>query len=426
MTQARHSQRTPRLFHHWDRIQEFTTHSAAAEALMTMILGIEDLESMLCSHLEFPDSKVSCTTGVTYRIQSKNSDRFTEFEPDGLLEFHGDAGTIRALLVVCVGASKLNANSVKLAHRLAKQEGFDAVLAIGNQPPTELGRPPVALNRELLRRIPVHYLTWDTIFQNVQDLVLAVDNQAERWLMTEWLAFMDDTEHPITVRHGMGPHWNGVVHHARAGTLNIRDEAVFSVAHAWRDFLNSACKRLGAMQDLDVSILAPKEELADDDLHSTRIATRLVNHHALSGRLTGCGLEGPLEISLYPGSSTLRISTDLPIPEAANRQKSLLRLAAQLKRVNTNGEDSICTHWDQKSHRTCCTLDAFLQDALSAYELPDGRRVESQAQPVRIRLERAVALSDPGSTRSAGLLDELFEQVNAYYLDVVAGLRTPN
>ncbi len=367
-------------------------------------------------------SSLECFTGATYTLDSSKTEPATDICPAGIIELHNGQVTWKAMVDVTIGDVDLDDRQIDQLHRLAAQEGFHAIITIGNQAPTELGLPPVVLNRRRLRKVPAFHFSWESLFQEAQFLTSVVDGHCEKWVLSEWLSFMDNPDAPITTRYGLGPFWENVEIMAQKGGLRAKDQAVQSVAQAWRDHLQATARRFGARLGTEIAVRATECELSDGDLHTSRIANRLANHGSLSGQLAGDGTIGGLDLSLNPATGEATFVTDLSVPAATNPLQSIRRLAVQLKRIDALEWDGIRIYWDQKSIKTHASVAKVIQEPMSLQRLPGGKNIPPGAKIARAVFERRIQLHGEGEGRSAQFLDDMSGSLDEFCSNVICNL----
>ncbi|MDF1836621.1 MAG: hypothetical protein P1V35_02025, partial [Planctomycetota bacterium] len=264
---------------------EDSPSARATSAFLSLILGVDELAQFVGRRMGMGESTLECYAGAAITLKGTKGDPDRIICPAGIIELHKGSVTWKAMVEVTVGDLDLDGGQIEDLHRAAAQEGFHALITLGNQPPTDLGLPPVTLNRRRLRKVPAFHFSWESLFQEAQFLTSVVDGHCEKWLLSEWLAFMDNPESPITTRYGLGPFWENVEVMAQGRALKAKDQAVLSVAQAWRNFLQACARQASGKLGVEVQVAATESEKSNGELHTTRVANRLANHGKLSGRI---------------------------------------------------------------------------------------------------------------------------------------------
>ncbi len=390
---------------------------AAAAAYLSLISGVEKIGEATLSRMGIKKAPFHCLPGATFQLIDPSSS--IEVETDGHIVIQVGRTPWKAIVEVSIGDNELDPKRVNLLHKLAKQEGFDAVITIGNSHPTEDGLPPIKLDRRRLKKIPICHFSWENLFSAAKALSNNVNERCEQWILSEWLKYMEDSDHPIALRYGLGPHWEAVEKMARESNLKSQSKELVSVSEIWRGYLLMLASQFSSKYGAKVEVRAPEGELSNDELHTSRIANRLANNHCLSGRLQGAGMRGSLHLSLLPATGEAKFSVDLPIPSGDYQIQWLRSLSARIRRVEERGVDMVHAYWDQKSLTSCSAVTDLVKDPICLQRLDEDRKVPSDANPIRLVFERTVQLQGHGRSRSAQLLDHLAAELHAFFASVV-------
>ncbi len=393
---------------------------AAAAAYLSLISGVEKIGEVILSRMGFEKAPFHCLPGATFQLTGPNSS--IEVETDGHIEIQVGRTPRTAIVEVCIGDNKLDPKRITLLQKLAKQEGFDAVITIGNSHPTEDGLPPIKLDRRRLKKIPVCHFSWESLFSAAKAYGDNAEERCEQWILSEWLEYMEDSDHPIALRYGLGPHWEAVEKMAREDNLKSQSKELVSVSESWRGYLLMLAAQFSSKLRTKVVVRAPDGELSNSELHTSRIANRLANNQCLSGRLQGTGMQGNLHLSLLPATGEAKFSVDLPIPSGDYQIQWLRRLSARIRRVEERGVDMVHAYWDHKSLTSCSTVTSLIKDPISLQRLGEDRKVPVDANPIRLVFERTVPLQGHGRSRSAQLLDHLAAELHTFCSSVVQSM----
>lgn len=394
-----------------------------ATAYLALVVGIEELGEVLRTQVGLKKAPLQCHSGVSFQLQGEDSSSTMPIETDGIIELQQGRSQWRAIVEVSVGETALSCQRIKLLQELVEQEGFDALITIGNSQPTAIALHPIRLNQRPDTGAPVYHFSWESLFGEVQTLVHSTQENCEKWVLSEWLRYMDDSEGPMAFRHGLGPHWEAVEHMTREESLSSHSKEVHSVSEAWMDFLLKLSGQLSSKLGTKVQVHAPEAELADDQLQATRIAKRLANKLQLTGRLQGAGMQGSMCLGLCPATGEATFSVDLPVPPCSYQIKFLMALGDQLRNVQQRGVDSIRAYWDQKTMTTQCKISDLIKDPINLQRLDKNRKVPSHASPIRLVFERTVQLQGDGPMRSAQLLEHLASELHAFCSGAVQPMR---
>lgn len=150
---------------------------------------------------------------MPYQLDCRGGNPPEELRPDGLVQaVHGKRRWV-ALVEVKVGRANLDPDQIDKYHRLAREERADALITVSNQPALPDGRPPVSLDGRRLRSIPVSHFSWERLLSEAQMLSRKkeVSDPDQKWMLDEWIRYVDDLESRIIVPPDLGSHWGEVL-----------------------------------------------------------------------------------------------------------------------------------------------------------------------------------------------------------------------
>ena len=121
----------------------------ATASLLAMLKAVSEFGRTIVRHAGGPVGRLFCYTEVPFKLRQRGGRPPEIIRPDGVISATRGARQWSALVEVKVGKNPLGADQVNKYHRLAGQEGFDAVITISNQPAQANGLPPVRLDGRL-------------------------------------------------------------------------------------------------------------------------------------------------------------------------------------------------------------------------------------------------------------------------------------
>ena len=141
--------------------------------------------------------------------------------PDGIVHAVRGKKEWSALVEVKVGDNPLDSDQVDTYHRLAREEGFDALITISGQAALPNGLPPVPLDGRRLRKIPVVHLSWERLLAEARMLSnqKEVEDPDQRWMLDEWIKYVADEESRIMEPPALGKNWGPVLQAAKEHKL---------------------------------------------------------------------------------------------------------------------------------------------------------------------------------------------------------------
>ena len=140
----------------------------AAASLLSMVRGVTEFGRQFVRSAGGPVGRISCYTEVAFKVGVPPSVR--TIRPDGIVSVVRGKKGWAALVEVKVGDNQLDQAQVDAYHKLARDEGFAALITISNQAALPNGLPPVSIDRRRLRAIPVVHLSWERLLADAKVL----------------------------------------------------------------------------------------------------------------------------------------------------------------------------------------------------------------------------------------------------------------
>lgn len=198
-------------------VAETSKEKRIASVFLALLPNIPDLASDLLKTSKVrvgSRSKITCYTEVVLKNDAEKKDR-----PDGLIIVENGKSKWMALVEFKIGKADLEQDQVERYLRLAKDNDIDAVITISNQFVARADHPPVTVSKVLLRKTKLFHWSWMYIYTRSQLLQLddAIDDIEQKFLLDEFVRFLD---HPSTGVSGftqMNKGWRGLVSTAGAG-----------------------------------------------------------------------------------------------------------------------------------------------------------------------------------------------------------------
>ena len=248
-----------------------------------------------------PAGRLSCFTEVPYQLDGGDGNPPEELRPDGIVQVVRGKTRWVALVEVKVGKASLDPEQVDKYHRLARDEGANALITVSNQPALPDGRPPVSLDGRRLRSIPVSHFSWERLLSEAQLLSRKkeVADPDQKWMLDEWIHYVGDPKSRIIVPPDLGSHWGDVLKAARTGALDQSDSELRDVARCWMGYLRKVALQLRAKLGVEVQIRLSRKEKSDSELHLERLVASVRANGPLSGVLRVPDAAGDIRIEVF-------------------------------------------------------------------------------------------------------------------------------
>ena len=223
----------------------------AAASLLAMVRAVSEFGRIFVRAAGGPAGRILCYTEVSFKVGGPPA---KTIRPDGIVHASRGKREWSALVEVKVGDNPLGRDQVDMYHRLARDEGFDALITISNQAALPNGLPPVSLDGRRLRKTPVVHLSWDRLLAEARMLSnqKEVEDRDQRWMLNEWIKYVADEESRIIEPPVLGKNWGPVLHAAREHKLPAVARQLTDVIEHWDAFLRKLALRLRAKMGVEV------------------------------------------------------------------------------------------------------------------------------------------------------------------------------
>ncbi len=234
----------------------------ATSSLLAVIMAVSEFGRLLVHRAGGPGGRLSCFTEPPFELRVGDGIKPETIRPDGLVRsVHGKRRWV-GLVEAKVGTCPLEQDQIDQYHRLAKQEQFDALITVSNQAAKADGTPPVKVNGHLLKSVPVVHYSWDRLLSEAQVLSRkkAVTDPDQKWMLDEWIRYVDDPESKIIVPPHLGRHWVDVLKAFQTGSPPASSPELQDVVRHWVGYLRKAALRLRAKLGVEVRVKVTKAE----------------------------------------------------------------------------------------------------------------------------------------------------------------------
>lgn len=396
----------------------------ATASLLAMFRAVSEFGRAFVKQAGGPVGSLSCYTEVSFTREEP--DGSVELRPDGVIRVVRGKTEWKALLEAKVGENPLVQEQCDAYHRLAKDEGFDALITVSNQAALPNGLPPQwRIDRRRLRSVSVSHFSWERLLSEAQFLSQRklVEDEDQFWMLNEWIRYVTDPRSKIIESSHLGEHWNEVLRAAREGNLSAAPKQLESVVRLWDGFLTKTELRLRAKLGVSVQKRIGRTERRDPDARLKRLYSEALRDGCLAGEFRIPDAAGDVTVRLNFSAKAVRFGIDLDPPAEGRAKTRVGWLIRQLRGSEVPSDLLIKIAWDQSRLRS----QARAEDALAGIDalLRDDRgiAIPSQSLPQSFSLEWTKSLRKSRGRSSAAVLEGIGEDLEDFYRRVVTGLR---
>lgn len=400
----------------------------ATAALLALIKAVPEFGKEIVKTSGGPSGRLGCYTEVPMTLHASGKKDHAELRPDGVIVSTRGKKTWTALVEVKVDRNDLSQDQIDAYHRLARQIGAAAVITVSNQPARPDGRPPVNVDGRRSRGIPVVHFSWERLLSEARLLAKkkAVSDPEQKWILDEWIRYVDDPRSRIIVPPDLGPHWATVAKAAGTRTLDQVEKELRDVIEHWKAYLKRAALQLRAKLGADVDVRLTRKEKNDPQLGSDILAARALSSGELAGTLRIHDAAGDVHIDLILPSKVVRYSTAIEAPSEGRQKTRVKWIWRQLRALNEQGhlpsDSEIEAHWSARNAKTTAPMTLFLEDPDVLLTDNSGAPISSDLYPKRYLLRWSRKLKSSRGKNTAPVLAGVSDGLEVFY-QAVQGIR---
>ncbi|MBZ0167949.1 MAG: hypothetical protein K8F29_00730, partial [Kofleriaceae bacterium] len=394
----------------------------ATASLLATMRAVSEFGRAIVKLAGGPAGRLYCFTEVPFQLGKGIGQAPEDLRPDGILAVERGKTRWDALVEVKVGTADLEQDQVDRYHRLAKLEEFQALITVSNQPAQADGSPPPSVKVDGRRNIhiPVVHFSWERLLSEAQVLSRKkeVSDPDQKWMLDEWIRYIEDPNSRIIVAPDLGLKWGDVLSAARTSALSPSSPELQDVARSWVGYLRKAALRLRAKLGVEVEVRMSKSERDNSELQ----ARNAVN--AQEGILTGVlrvpDAAGDITIKVILPSQSVQYILQVAAPTEGRQATRVNWLSRQLRedRLPT-GELAVTADWTIRGLITTVGARDFLEDTNRLCLDKTGASVPRDANPRSFQVVWTRALSKSRGRSSAPVLKGISDGLEEFYHGVV-------
>lgn len=379
----------------------------ATSSLLAVLSLVRDFGRALTVPLGAPAGVIETFIEVPFGHDDK------AFRPDGVIRVTRGQWVWTALVEVKTSTNELQQPQIDTYVDIARAKEFDAVLTISNQVTGTADDHPVSIERRKLRKLALRHLSWDEI--RTQAILVArhhgVADPAQRYVLTEFLRYMQHSRSGLHGFASMGPQWVKVREAVKARTLRSTDRHAAEVAALFDQLIRFTGLHLTGLLGVPVQPVAPRN--AGDTASRCQ---QLADSGLLFGTLKVPGAVGPIVITADLRAERVSCSITVDGPREGRpttrvnwllRQLSDARDATRVEAILAGGAGRSTAQLlgNGKSPRS---LDGLIPK--------DGRDIRA------FRVSLDLPMGGKRATGQGSLIGSILDVVTCFYAEVVQNL----
>ena len=307
----------------------------ATSALLSTLRSVKEFSQTIIKIANGPTGatrKIECYVEVT--MEATNLDR-EESRLDGVIISSRGQDTWVALLEVKTSTNKLDQEQFDKYLDLARDNDFNAIITISNQPAQTNNRPPLNVKYRG-SKICITHLSWERILREAQLLIRqdSVEDTDQQQILKEWIRYLLNPKAKIMSDHVVGDYWQDILKAASNERLKSSRDKLEQFVRGWVGFLRFQTFRLRAKLGGNVDIKLKLKEQKDSSLYIKRLVDECLNDGDLSSSIQISHAAAPIDVTFKLDSRKILFSVSLKPPKDKDRRKQIIWLRnEQLKNI---------------------------------------------------------------------------------------------
>ena len=307
----------------------------ATSALLSTMRSVREFSQAIVKLADGPSGKtrrVECYAEVV--LEKSNQDQ-AESRLDGVIVSSRGRDTWIALLEVKTGTNKLEQKQFDKYLDLARDDDFNAIITVSNQPAQTNNRPPLNVKYRGSRICIIH-LSWERLLREAQLLIRqdSIEDAEQQYILKEWARYLLNPKAKIMSDHVVGDYWQDILKAASTKRLKSSRDKLEQFVQDWVGFLRIQTFRLRAKLGGNVDIRLKLKEQKDSSLYIKRLIDECLNEGHMSSSIQISHAAAPIDVIFNLESRKILFSVSLKPPEDKDRRKQIIWLRnEQLKNI---------------------------------------------------------------------------------------------
>lgn len=400
-------------------LPESRKEEKATSILLAVFTAVPDFTKTVLSEAGAPIGKrssITCFTEVSFKGSKANS------RPDGLILVSSSGKDWAALVETKVGRSELTTEQVEDYLDLAKEQGFDAVITIGNQFAALASHHPVKVHKTKTRQVQLFHFSWLSI---VSRALLLIDNKVvkdpeQAYMLKELVRYLENDSSGVTSSIRMSNSWRNVVQNVHENIpLARNDDHVVKAVSDWFQLLRYLSIRLSLALGQPCSISMPRKHASDPTVRLGDALNEVCTASELRSSIDIPNAVGKLEISISFLRKTMDLGVNLETPKDVKQQRAAISLVLNQMKEFDGDDLTVRVNWPRRVPPTALPIQQTREESDRKLLIPDNFK----ELPSSIDLLRVVDLG-VGKLKSGSGLPEIAEtEMLRFYKDAIQNLK---
>jgi len=400
-------------------LPESKREEKATSILLAIFTAVPDFAKAVLSEAGAPMGKrslITCFTEVSFK-GSKPSSR-----PDGLIIVSSSGKEWAALVETKVGRADLTTEQVEDYLDIAKEQGFDAVITIGNQFAALASHNPVKVQKSKTRYVKLFHFSWLSIISRALLLTenKVIEDPEQAYMLKEIVRYLEHDSSGVIASIRMSNSWRNVAQSVHENIpLAKQDEGVVKAVSDWFQLLRYLSIRLSLALGQSCSISMPRKHVNDPAVRLADAVTEICASSELKSSIDISNAAGKLEITVSFIRKTIDLSVNLETPKDVKQQRAAISFFLNQMKGFEGDDLSVRVNWPRRVPPTALSIVQARDEDERKSLIPDNFK----ELPSSMDLLRVVDLGIGKLKSSAGLPEIAETEVLRFYKDAIQSLK---
>ena len=382
----------------------------ATSAFLSTLHSVREFSQAVVKLADGPSGKtrrVECYAEVV--LEKTNQDQ-AESRLDGVIISSRGRDTWIALLEVKTGPNKLDQEQFDKYLELARDNDFNAIITISNQPAETNNRPPLNVKYRGSRICIIH-LSWERLLREAQLLIRqdSVEDAEQQYILKEWARYLLNPKAKIMSDHVIGDYWQDILKAASTKRLKSSRDKLEQFVQDWVGFLRIQTFRLRAKLGGNVEIRLKLKEQKDSSVYIKKLIDECLNEGHMSSSIQISHAAAPIDVIFNLESRKILFSVSLKPPEDKERRKQIIWLR----------NEQLVVDWKFRNIHTEINLADAIEDRKN---IENAIQADNIGSDIGIRFFRIEWSTDIARKKSE-VFSSIGENMEEFYRAVIQNLK---
>ena len=361
-------------------------------------------------------STIRCYTEVSFKGAKPNA------RPDGLVIVTNAGKDWIALVETKVGRADLAGEQIEEYLDIAKEQGFDAVITIGNQFAALPTHHPIKVSKTKTRTVQLFHFSWLSIISRAILLKdsKAMQDEEQCYILGELIRYLEDASSGVTSNIRMSSSWRDIVQVVHQNQpLRKSDESVVGAISDWFQLLRYLSIRFSLALGEPCRVSMPRKHSIDPSVRLADAVSSFCETSELSAAIEIPNAAAKLEISVSLLRKTIDLRVSLDAPRDVKQPRASISFYLNQLREFEGDDLTVQVNWPRRIPATQIGITQAHDESERKSLIP----LNCKDLPTSIDLLRVVDLGISKLKSNSGFPEVAEIEMLSFYEDAVQGIK---